>query len=298
VTPRDCALLLAIPMSKAEFLADLRTGADKDLAKSLERRLSCAGKEIWQDVFSHLVRLIDEVAAKSAALGVEVLRQVRLSDLRPIIASHRVITLVAHWRFLGLEPADILDVGALKDQVEARASGAGEDQHPVESLLWAQAEIRNAESAQVLASAINRLLVSGQHHYQWVPGDAKKGPCPEAGLTRVLLEETFLGIIRPGKCIELADGLCSVWDFIARVPCGYDGTMDLTVCNSLILGEAAKRARPSTTFIVNRQPATAQTRVQLYKHVIGRLAETPMPYWEAVSMVHKALLHILENTES
>jgi hypothetical protein len=280
VSPSDCALAFAIPLTESAFLADLEEAAPKDLAKSLRRRFKYRGPVLYAETYERLVALALHVAAEAEALGVAVYKAASLADMPMILAKHKVVTLVAHWRFLNLGAGDVLDLAGFQRQLACSEAAGREDdedgQRPVDVLLRGDPLIRAAATPADLAVALNRLLLPSQRYYQWSPRtDQDERPADTAavgGLTRVLLEEMFPGCFAPGPCLELADRLCSVWEFIDRVPERFDGVLDLTVCNSLILAEALRRRRCFCTVLGNAKPASADVRLIIYRHVIRSLS--------------------------
>ena len=229
--------------------------------------------------------------------GVTVYRDTRLVDVPAVLAAHKAVTLVAHWRFLNFDAPDVLDLVGFRKRLAA-SEGLGEPENefdarrPVNVLLRDDPGVCAADNPADLAMALNRLMLPSEQHYQWRPGDGEPPAdmASAAGLTRVLLEEMFPGCFAPGLCLELADRLCTAWEFIDRVPDAFDGVLDLTVCNSLILAEAVHRKRPRCTALSNVKPATIDTRLVIYRHVIRALSHTAEPFEDVMARAHISLL--------
>jgi hypothetical protein len=294
VSPRDCALAFAIPLTEAQVVADLAEDAPKDLAKSIRRRttLKLRGSYLYARYYQPLVAVANAVAAETEALGVKVYRGTRLADVAAVTAAHAVVTLVAHWRFPPLSERDVGDLPRFRAALApGEAAGAGEER-PVHAFLWADPAVRAATTAAELAAALNRLLLPSQRYYQWAPTAEEEWPADAAaaGPTRVLLEETFPGCFAPGLCLEMADRLCTTWEFIDAVPDAFDGVLDLTVCNSLPLAEALRRRRSRCNAVCVTSLATADVRLVIYRHVIRSLARSPEPFEDILIRAHLSLI--------
>src|SRR5205085_1094422 len=100
-----------------------------------------------------------------------------------------------------------------------------------------------------LASALNSVAAASQSLYKLsddvsLPGiSAAESPVIER-LTRVELEQAFPGLIAFGRSVEFSDGMRSVHEVVTAVPKGFNGLLDLTTCNSVILGKAIKAGHP------------------------------------------------------
>ena len=87
---------------------------------------------------------------------------------------------------------------------------------------------------------------------------------------------------KTSRDIELADGLRSVDEFISEIPQDFIGVLDLTVCHSVVLGNAIKRERPEITIAMNRHAASARTRLVLYLAILRELKRKPQLFGDAV----------------
>jgi hypothetical protein len=97
-------------------------------------------------------------------------------------------------------------------------------------------------------------------------------------VTRVLLEEAFPTALRPAPAVELADGMHTVAEFTDAIPRSFDGVLDMTICNSVILGAAVKRACPDCLVAVNRYPAEMHVRMTFYCLALQSLARHRTAY--------------------
>jgi hypothetical protein len=129
--------------------------------------------------------------------------------------------------------------------------------------------------------ALNCVIEDG-----WIdPGDAPGNVTPEGptfGLdllrrarNRDRVDGHFAGLIAPGNRIELSDGLHTAQAIIDRIPRRFAGLVDLTVCNSVLLGELIKRQRPDCLIVMNRETTELRVRAVLYRHQLRYLATDP-----------------------
>ncbi|AUX41096.1 uncharacterized protein SOCE26_025010 [Sorangium cellulosum] len=302
VSPADCALALAIPLTKAEFFGDLAEGAPKDFARSVARRLPALRREVlWDDHYGPLAGLVERVASDARAHGVTVATGVTLADLRALLARHAAVTLVAHWRFPPILPGDIVDAGEIVAAL-ARPSCAV-TRHLKEHLgakqpdLLAPGAAAGRDPAALcasLAAALNDALEPTRLHYEGPRNPAPPGPdgapAPPLRLTRVAVEEAFPRALRGGPAVELSERLHPVGDVVEAVPDGFDGVIDLSVCNSIILGEAIKRRRGACLVVVNERPAMLSFRMVRYKYIIRDLHREPARYTDVMIRLSEAVL--------
>lgn len=304
VSPSDCALALAIPMSRAEFVADSGEAAPKDLAKSLGKGLQ--PEWAFANRYEPLLGLVLDLVAEMQQRGVSVYHRTTLQDIPAILKAHRVVTLVAHWRFTKLAAGDILDWPGFRSELaRSRASMDADesslDEDPIARQLLYVPTVTEANGPADLADALNSLLEPALAHYHWLSSrerSADPAAMPVAGLTRVHLEERFPRCIAPGKCLELADRLCTVWEFIEQIPCDFDGILDLTVCHSLIHAEAIRRARSPCNALCNRGRAKAHVRLLIYRRAILSLSDRAEPYEDVMSRIHISLLEEIRRRQN
>src|SRR6202000_782198 len=63
---------------------------------------------------------------------------------------------------------------------------------------------------------------------------------------RKALDGVLSPALKPAPSLEMADGMCSVEQFLDCVPQAFNGCLDLTVCNSMIMVDIVKRHRRFT----------------------------------------------------
>src|SRR5262245_18897161 len=149
VAPRDCALVLAIPQSRAEFLGELDEECPKTFIKNYAVKLGeIDGERLWRR-YQRYAELSQSVSQEVAGYGVAVVSSATCDAFLATLPRFAVVTLVAHW-----EPAH--------------------------------------------------------------DGD-------ESG------------------CVQFDDGMFAADSIVDQIADDYQGLLDLTVCESVVLGEAIKR---------------------------------------------------------
>lgn len=299
ITPADCAFAVALPLTVAELYRDLERDAPKDFAKSIQREHPDVDPEaLWELFYEPIAAQIDEVSAEVEALGVTVVHRATLNDFAELLARYPAVTLITHWRFLPIMPDEIVNPLALLRKL-ALSTGLVLE-HLRDGLFGRLPDLSRPGAAEalgtarlrvVLAEALNALLEPTRRHYEG--GEAGREPlgAPPPRVTRVLLEEAFSAEIKRGTAVELYDGLQTVADVVDAVPRGFAGVIDLSVCCSVILGEAIKRRRPDCLVIVNRRLALTYARLLRYKLIIRELTRVARDrFTDVAARVHAAML--------
>jgi hypothetical protein len=289
-----------VPLTAEQFLSDLSRPDLKDYACHLKREnlLKGASDEYYVDLFERSAKVARRVCDEVVHLGVTVLRGVRLSDLTELLAKFKVVTLVTHWRFTRLIPEDILDAYGLcrllilsESRMHAAVARAVSDHDPTLLEKASAPSVQLQELRERLAAALNHVTATSHALYK-----ASDGTMPPLGavasngmlerLTRVEIEQSFPGLIAFGRSVEMSDGMRSVQEVVQAVPEGFAGLLDLTTCNSVILGKAIKAHHPECIVAMNRYAIPLHVRMPLYKLVIQDLAACPSPYADALSRFH------------
>jgi len=289
VSPAGCAIAVAIPLTREAFIADLDPSAPKDFAKHVARHTPGLRPEAVWDCYRPVAERCRRVLCEIAATGTSVLEDATLPDVRALLAQKKVVTFVGHWRFPPIGPDDIVDLdGILRRLREPK----GEiERHIALALRQVSPEILERREREALAAALTHLLDPTVRFYV-APRQNENGndAPPPLRLTRVLVEETFPDELRAAGAIELRDGLHTAAAFIESVPESFAGVIDLTVCNSVILGEAIKRKRRGCLVAVNEKPASLLLRLVRHKYVMHLLASAPARFTDVVNDLSLALL--------
>ena len=291
IGPAECGLSVTIPLTRDEFftaLADPR----RDYARSLRESHSAIKEEVVWDLYRRrAVEPVLDAVDRVAKLGVDVRRGASLRDLSDLAARCAAIAVVAHFRPVLLEPRDLPDPRRFLDQIandESYTAGrVGEFLnrcHPE----WLRTTV--AVSPEELTAVLNGLLQEAHDWYRHGDQETLPGK-PESNfrVSRVLLEERFADVVPPARCLEFCDGLQTISAFIAAIPQGWGGTLDLSMCHSAMYAETIKRGRPTCAIVRHRDSATPHFKALRYRLAIGDLSRQPRPYGETLVRVHKAL---------
>jgi hypothetical protein len=321
VVPAECALAIGIPLTRAAFLEALAQPERWDLAASEGRQFPGFTPEFLWSEFAPIARGVSGVCDVAEQLGVLVRRSATLNEFGELLCvrpdQRKVVTLVSHWRLMGLPATDVLRADAVRDAVLDRNLT-----HPIhralrEELSRRLGPARNPASltAEELLSELNRLVEEAEDAHDprhraaprlstwsrlwnWLSGQvagvgANREPRP---LTRAALERAFgESVIRPGKVIEFRDGLHTVPEVIAVIPGDYRGTLDMSCCNSVLIGQAIKDHAPGCTVVRSRFPIYYSTWGLIYPVVLRVLERQrqlgkPLSYAEAVARVRLQVL--------
>lgn len=275
----DCALLLAIPIDRREFDADGEAATDF-LRSYAAPRPGWNGERLWA-AYAPLARLAAEVASEMARLGVHVIRRATASDFSRTAIDCSVVTLVAHSLGPDVRPSDVLDpfkvatsVTTIRDALglPAHAAPAAPGAGDVETVAkWLNALIDfdlEAMTANPDAADIRRMsqLV---HAYtiRWRRRRTVEGLVP--------------GALAAGVGVEFADGFQSIESLDEMLPLELTGTIDFTVCESVLLGQTLRARRAGGVILSNADLTSADFRIALYRQTVSFMLRRGIPYSQA-----------------
>lgn len=294
VTPVDCALAVAIPLSRRAFEADL-ANPGKDFAASFAARFQDRERaaNAYEEHLRDVRRGLREVSRRrwpfGGGEGVTLSETLTVPILGQLLRTHHVVTLLTHvverWT---VSPSDVLDPAEI-----LRRTRTGDDM--VTGVVRATCpDLATAEGLgataqrRAVAAAFTRLLRRGLDDEQ----HAALGMAPHRW-SRLDLEEAFEPALLPAPMIELSDGLVPWTTLRDAVPIDHDGVLDLTMCHSVGIAEALDRAGRECLVLANHDPADLDFRVECYRGVVGLLREAPRRYSDAVDQIHDAVVRAL-----
>lgn len=299
VSLRDCALVVGVPLTREQFLEDLSKPDSKDFASHFRRKnfRANASEEFYLDLFELSARVARRVCDEVEAMGVTVKRAADLSDLNAMLRNFQCVTLVAHWRFVQVRPEDIIDVRGLWRALAApEGRGQSAVAHAVSlkdpTLLAPETAAPEQEQTlrELLAKALDSIAKDSHALYKARGGASPAEVLSPDGvlerLTRVEIEQSFPGLILPGKSVEFSDEMHSVQEVVSATPEGFQGMLDLTSCNSVILAKEIKSRHPDCIIAANRYETPLHVCMSIYKLVIQLLASNAMSYADALSKFH------------
>jgi len=286
--PADCALVVAVPVTEAEFFRDLEEDSGKEFVKLYRRQQpDVTLPSLWADHYAKVeAEAIVDVAAEVEGLGVTVHCGATLASLGALVSLRKVVTLVAHWQSGTVRARDVVDPRALLQRlteadvpfVRRVVRALPSDLH--ESMLARSR--RHPIDAAWLEMFCDRLSGVLDDRPFW---DVASGSEPERYDEAEILERNAAclrsempDLLRDGSGFEFADGTHPVARVIREIPDGYQGVLDLAVCHSVVPGEAIKRERRGCLVMINRRAASLAFRLPLYRQVIRLLEGGRMDY--------------------
>lgn len=301
VSPHNCALAFTIPLTEEDFLHDLHSGLGKDFVNRYARENAGIRKELLWKYYKPQADLALEIADEVKHLGVKTVFNLRLNELNAFIMDSDIVALVAHWRPPTFTADDLINPASLVVKIKESKNEAAELLRSQlttdfkEQLADYSAMKRQAAGlmTELLLKELNRVLVEGRLHPDLRSSDSSANPIHRLEyvmqLNREALEKAFPGEYTGGSRVEFFDRLCSINEVVEQITPEYAGLLDLTICNSILLGEAIKRQRRHCTIVANQNPATFDFRLIFYKYVIKELARCNNSYLDVVIKLRKRL---------
>src|SRR5689334_18190086 len=124
IKPRDCTLLIAAPLDREHFFADLERN-DKEFARNFQRDYEALNNNALWRAYESYAGLAKEVIGRVSELGVRVVERASLADFHREICANEVITLVAHWRSARFREFDIEDPAGVRGYLQRRGWTGG-----------------------------------------------------------------------------------------------------------------------------------------------------------------------------
>ncbi len=300
VSPADCALAIAIPLTREKFLEDLASPVDASFAKHLRAtnyQPGASEEYYWEMVYQPVARVAERICATAKKLNVTVISNAGLSDFTELLEHFKVVTLISHWRFARIQPSDLFDpfgfLGAIKSRktlIEQALYRIFVNQDPELLHESIGSELANIRLIRVLNEVVadahklyhgndDELTETRRNEVYLISGN------PLERLTRTAIELAFAQQIAAAPSIQFADGIKTVREVIDSVPTVFSGLLDLTICNSVILGEAIKNYRSACLVAANRYPAALHVRLGIYMLAVRMLSCKPRPYIDVLTQL-------------
>jgi len=266
ISPRDCALLIGIPIERSSFIRKLEGPRDGNFAESFRAHspeLSWTGYEPMAERLSNLASEVEN-------LGVHVFRSMRLEDLA-IASRHRQVTVVSHSRSALFRAADIIDIPRIRTALSSTQNGI-----PIPEDATGLAEFLNARYFKMHHKSDDNLGAPVRFQMELIE-------------TRVRFTESLPGAFRGGAGVEFADGFRPFHDIASHFPSNFNGVIDLIVCNSLLPAELLRNHCPRSLVIATSDLTFPVTRLPFYMATIRLLDRIPRPYDDAVEELNRIL---------
>lgn len=308
VCPSDCTLAIALPLTRDEFIADLRPEAPKDYAKFYRSYIGgrLSQEELWVKYRDSVSYLIEGVATEVERLGVKVVRGVRLMDMPSLLSDREVLTLVSHWRPAEVEPHDFLNFPRfLEKLMNSPDEVIGNIRSRLSSEVASCLQRRELSDEvytslqQSLVVQLNSLLESenlgGRKGFDSSEGEELLHVEQRTYLNRVTLDAVFEGDLKKGNTMEFFDGLQPAEAIREQIPDSFAGLLDLIVCNSVLPAEVIKSRKHNCLIISNQFPARPDLRLLLYKATIRALHHEPASFVDVTMKIRQGLGNYLKN---
>ncbi len=288
VSPADCAMAVALPLTLEEFIHDAAS-PDKDFARSVVDGSGRTAQDAWREVYlPKIVALYTRVEQRARALRATVVPRVTATALSELLARFPLVSLFAHSVSAPVRPADVVQPRAIVDAVERGETVVA---RRLRDALGANR--RWASEGPVLrdqvAAALDEVLAATRAWSESTVRVDRDGR-PDRYVNRVMLEDCFGAALRRAPLIELHDGIKTMSELLLAVPPEFAGVLDLSVCNSVALGESIKRQRPRCLVVENVFLARIDLRLARYALVLNRLALGPARYTDALTEINRILL--------
>ena len=275
--PRDCALLVTVPSTREEFFHDYRTGTD--FVECFIRESRAATADAGWEGYQRYASLARHVMSRVKKRGVNVIERATLAGLHGTLAAYPVTTLVAHWRSARFRTYDIVEVRRVREYLREaglsqNARDGGDDRDDLCSALnFLLDEGSTARGAEEMMSAG---ALSAQQFRWYEKRDAIKASLP--------------GAFRGGAAVEFVGGFRTMAEITYGITPFYAGILDLTVCQSVLLGEMVRRRCPKSLALTSADTTSMDFRLAAYHQVIEILALAPRPFEDVVIDVRKAIM--------
>lgn len=281
VTPSDCALAVALPLSREELRAQLQLDHPSDFVQGIRERFAGTALDRVCDAYAVEVAAADRVLAAARSLGVTVVQRAGLGDVARLTARFQVVSVLAHTPDGAVTADDIVDPRAFAAMAAAAATPDG-------ALVGLHLRSRGigtggGEVVNVAAvvATLNELLRTKEPD-----GRRRLG-----ALDRARIEDAFPGALRAAAMIELADGTHSLAAVRRAIAPSFGGVLDLSTCTSIVLGEALKRSRDDFLVLVKEHATRPGLRLLVYELRMQELARAgrPVRFTDVVRVIAAAL---------
>jgi hypothetical protein len=287
ISPRDCVLAVALPLTEERFLSDA-TAPNRDFARSVIAKSGRSPPEAWSKLYApKVVALCKRIAAHADSLGATVATDVTAELLCALLEEYPLVSLLAHSKSSPIQSDDVVQPRVILDVI--RGGGTIVARQLRDALADRRWSDDNVALRRQVAAALDEALEPTRAWTETTVRTERAGRPPRY-LSRATLEDCLGEALRRAPMVELHDGLKTLDELIAAIPRSFAGVLDLSVCNSFAFAESIKRRRPHCLIIENVFLARVEVRLLRYALVLDRLAQSPARYSDALSDVNEALI--------
>jgi len=270
----DCRLLVAIPLDRAAFLARGRADGQSFAGLFRAARPGFSDWALWE-AYEPLASQALSVMSEARAHGITVVDRPVLADFHAAARSAAVVTLVAHWRTAEFLPGDIGDV----EQLAGAWHRVCEDQ------------IDRPRDVEMAARRLNLVPIDVRGGRTRALARARQLVAREYALfeRRSLLQLVLPGVVSGGPAVEFADRFVPVSEIVAGIGTESACLFDLTICNSVLLGEEIRRRCRHAVVIMNADAAAPDVRLAVYRQVVRLMVKRQWSYQDATMRLRSYL---------
>lgn len=274
--------MIGIPLTEQNFLQKVKIGNDGNFASSFAAGVS---EQLAWAAYRRVAELVESAVSASEGVGVTVIREALLADLTRATERFKVVTVASQWRSALFKETDVRQPDRLFHALKSEDSAATSALRS----FCPDFQFEGDGSISSIMEALNSAISTGLSFDQDKLGERTRA---EATLVqrRAAVEKTIPTALVGGPGVEFDDGFHSLPEVVEAIDESFSGVLDLTICNSVVLAQAAHEKCTEALILCNEQVTYADFRLPLYLAVIRLLARRPQPYEDAMYRVREALL--------
>jgi hypothetical protein len=271
-SPRECALIVALPLTKNDFLADVQAASEPDTTRArgdyafgiTRHGYQGDSEAAWCEIGVEVSKLCRDLIDEARGLGVAFLEEKgTFESLRQAATSGAsTIILIAHWRDAFVSQYD-LRTRVIQYLRSVPKSDAFEQLLAVH-LEGQRTRYDDELGSKQIAQALNQFISSGEF--------------ADRETTRDELDSRFAGTFVPGSCLELRDGYHKAKMLATQVPNNWRGVFELGVCHSVRLAVALKDSCSNRLVITNEAQKQPSRCLREIRETLLRLSYEKMNY--------------------
>jgi hypothetical protein len=276
VSASEFALLVAIPLTQGEFADDARHPTD--FVRAYAASNGCLPSQAWCG-YEPYARLCGSVVDEVERWGVNVARRATLGSLTDAVSRYQTVTLVAHSRGPEIIDGDLIDVTAVATAASSLTAVLGLPKTLSHNPTTLAASLNGALGPEDVESAV---AMPDTKAFAW-----RTALYRQRWERRRMLEAACGDAIGGGPAIEFHDGLAPIEVVRDRLPRFV--TLDLTVCDSVLLAECIRERQPHGIILANPRPTTPDFRLALYRETVRLATRHRLPYADAMIRIRRQL---------
>lgn len=273
--PTEFAVLASIPLTRDEFMEAGFGGSDFVLRYCSEVG---GGVERGWLAYAPYAAMCRDMLRAVQGWGVTVLTEVSVQSLAVAARDFEVLTVIAHARGPEIEARDVVDATALQEAYPLIMAALG---RPL-TKIPARDHLAEALDEAVGPREAEVTVRRDTEGYAW-----RVACYRERWRKRLAIEAVVPGVINGGPSIELANRLVSIDEVSEQLRTFR--TLDLTVCDSVLLAECIRATHKDGVILCNPCPATLDFRAALYREAIRLVARRRQPYAEILIELRRHL---------